>query len=893
MPDHQTAELLATISADPFAPMVVGIEAPGGYGKTATLDEMVEVYRQAGVEVIGAAEALGGAGEALGPVGGARFLVEDAVVAEGAVVVGGAGVVAGSAVVVVDDAHQLPEAQLVRLCRLAESPRARLVVAYRPWPRPAALRRLVETLRLRRPALLLAPLTTEQLAELLAERPEVGRGGPDRLALAESLRAQTGGVARYTQWAASSADGSWLVGGDLPGPVLLRFRHDFARLDADRQLYLLAAEAGAALHLDLLGALLGRGVDEVTEVAEAVRATGLLRHDGVLVPVVRRAIAVLFPVDRRVAVRRRLAELQLERGAPVLGLARSLLGTGVSGPGVASVFEAAAEEALPDEPALSAALFAAGASAGRPVRALAARWSHAAALAGDLGTALRMADEVIAGPRRPEQADCALVAAAALAHRGQLARSAELYRWSGGGPSAAFATVGQIGTGQLAGLPRNFDVEAPDAPPTLLSGAAALMARGVHESVGGSPTAALSSLVRASDLLEPAGPGVLLPDSPAALAALVGLHCAELTTAWSVLDRAVGARLGGTVMAARHRLLRAWILLVRGETAAARRCLPADRDKLHPRDSLFALALDVGLARRDSDLPALRQAWAAAGEAVLRHPVDLFTLLPLGELMVAAARLDDRAGTAAQFEDARALLARLGDPPLWSLPLHWSALHAAIISNRPELAEEHASALAAGAGHSRYAAAVAIAGQTWLAVLAGRVDPLQVSAAARGLHGLGLRWDASRLAGQAAIRTSDRTDMVALLDCARLLQGRPAGQRGTGRAPAPDAIEGTNLSERERQVADLVLAGMTYRQIGDQLYISPKTVEHHVARMRQRLGCASRSELLATLRTIRQPARSEAPEGAGGLDVPAPRDPAIPGSPAGRPGAADEAPAPH
>ncbi|WP_203921784.1 helix-turn-helix transcriptional regulator [Rugosimonospora africana] len=819
--------------------MVVGVEAPGGYGKTATLDEMVQRYRQAGVEVVGA-EALGSTGEALGPVGGVA--------------------------VVIDDAHQLPEAQVVQLCRLAETPGARLVVGYRPWPRPAAFARLTATLRQRRPALLLAPFTTEQIVELLAARFPAGLTAANRAALADSLRVQTGGVPRYVEWLVGAEDGgAWLAGGaksgavkaagELPAHVLMQFRHDMGRLDLDCQIYLLAAEAGVAPHLDLLGALLARGPAEVSEVVDAIRATGLLGHDGSLVPVARRAVASLFPLDRRVAVRRRLAELQMDRGASVLGLARSLLGTGVSGPGVAAVFEAAAEEALPDEPALSAALFAAGATAGRPVRALAARWSHAAALSGDLGTALRMADEVIAGPRRPEQADCALVAAAALAHRGQLARSAELYRWSGTGPSAAFAAVGQVGTGQLAGIARNFDAEAPDAPPTLLSGAAALMARGVHESVGGSPTVALSSLVRASDLLEPAGPGVLLPDSPAALAALIALHCADLNTARAVLDRAVAARLGGTVMATRHRLLQAWILVMRGETAAARQYLPSNRDALQPRDRLFALALDVALARRDSDLSALRQAWAAASEAVLRHPVDLFTLLPLGELVVAAARLDDHTGITAQLQDARALLTRLGDPPLWALPLHWSCLQAAIIGNRPDLAEEHAKALAAGSGHSRYAAALADAADSWLAVLAGKVDPEQVSAAARGLHDVGLRWDASRLAGQAAIRTSDRRAMIALLDCARLLQGRPAGQRGTDREPVPDTADDASLSDREREVADLVLAGMTYRQIGDRLYISPKTVEHHVARMRQRLGCASRGELLATLRTMRRPAR--------------------------------------
>jgi DNA-binding CsgD family transcriptional regulator len=47
-----------------------------------------------------------------------------------------------------------------------------------------------------------------------------------------------------------------------------------------------------------------------------------------------------------------------------------------------------------------------------------------------------------------------------------------------------------------------------------------------------------------------------------------------------------------------------------------------------------------------------------------------------------------------------------------------------------------------------------------------------------------------------------------------------------------------------------VLEGLTYKQIGEQLFISAKTVEHHVARMRQRLGSGSRGELFAHLRQI-------------------------------------------
>jgi DNA-binding CsgD family transcriptional regulator len=66
---------------------------------------------------------------------------------------------------------------------------------------------------------------------------------------------------------------------------------------------------------------------------------------------------------------------------------------------------------------------------------------------------------------------------------------------------------------------------------------------------------------------------------------------------------------------------------------------------------------------------------------------------------------------------------------------------------------------------------------------------------------------------------------------------------------ASDGADGP-LSDREREVAQLVLEGLTYRQIGERLFISAKTVEHHVARMRQRLGSGSRGELFAHLRQI-------------------------------------------
>ena len=51
------------------------------------------------------------------------------------------------------------------------------------------------------------------------------------------------------------------------------------------------------------------------------------------------------------------------------------------------------------------------------------------------------------------------------------------------------------------------------------------------------------------------------------------------------------------------------------------------------------------------------------------------------------------------------------------------------------------------------------------------------------------------------------------------------------------------LSEREWQVAELVAAGRTNRQIAAQLLLSGKTVETHLTRIFAKLGISSRTLL--------------------------------------------------
>jgi DNA-binding CsgD family transcriptional regulator len=653
------------------------------------------------------------------------------------------------------------------------------------------------------------------------------------------------GTARAGTTEAGTAD-TTTAEPEIPRTVLAEFRPELARLDDTVLRFLLAAEAGVGLHLDLLVDLLE--TDAIHEVVEAARATGLIGTAGQLLPIAQRAVRALVPVERRAWTRQRLAELQLARGGQVLPLMRPLATTGIGGASAARAFEAAAGEALPTDPVLAARLYAAAVTAGRPGVEVGARRAEALALAGDLDGALRLADDVLTTETAPHRKAAAAVAATALAHRGQLARSAQLYRWAG---AHHLATVATIGIGDKA------DQTEPDGPPTSLSSAIDLMARGVQESVTGTPTTALSMLVRAAGMLEPVGRGVLLPDSPAALGAILAVHRGELATATSLLERAAAAGTGGVPLATRHRLLLAWIAMVRGNLTEAKELLRRVPRTLEPRDRLFAVAVELGVARRAGDATALGRAWPQAGEAVLRHPVDLFTFLPLGELTVAAARLRDETRLATHLAEARALLAGLGDPPLWATPLWWGGLHAAIVAGQRDAAEENADALSRAAARDEQLATLAAAARCWVGLVDGRIDPDAVEDAARGLHGAGFTWDAARLAGRAATKTSDRAAMVRLLDCARMVQGKPVTARRVstsdvpvGAAAAVDMPAEVSLSERELQVAELVVSGMTYRDVGDRLFISAKTVEHHVARMRQRLGATSRSELLSQLRTL-------------------------------------------
>ncbi len=65
--------------------------------------------------------------------------------------------------------------------------------------------------------------------------------------------------------------------------------------------------------------------------------------------------------------------------------------------------------------------------------------------------------------------------------------------------------------------------------------------------------------------------------------------------------------------------------------------------------------------------------------------------------------------------------------------------------------------------------------------------------------------------------------------------------RRLGRRAAADA-EGALLSRREREVVRLVAVGHTNREIAQELYLSPRTVDMHVRNLFRKLDCRSRVE---------------------------------------------------
>lgn len=652
--------------------------------------------------------------------------------------------------------------------------------------------------------------------------------------------------------------------GEAPGP-------EVSGQPAAVQELLLALSLGFSLHSLLPGSLEHR--EDLDSVIHVAKDAGLISPDGSVVGTVHYALLSRTPPARIRALQRELVDRTAAEGRPLGDVARQLAQNGFQDPRIVAELERAAEGVLDSEPGLAAELYAEALLAGGQETTTAARRAQAAAALGDLDTAGRIVDRLLATPEAPHIRLGVDVAAAVWAQRGMLSRSADTYTWLGRDRidgSAPLAAVAMIGSGNVAGAGQLAAAASPEGSPTLLAVALSLTQQGLRQTLGPTPQIALPELIRASDMMNAAGTSIPLVETPAALAALCALHTGEAGIADMVLKAALAAGQGGNTARPRLFLLQAWTAMQQDNPDEARlainEAVKANHWPLAPRDDFLLAALDVGLARRGSEVHELLLAWERAREAMMHVSVDLFSLLPWGELMIAAARLRETRRVGHYLDGVWHFLGRLGDAPLWSVPLHWAGVQAALLSESPAELAPHAAALVRASEHSHLASVLAAAGKAWVSVLAARFEASDVETAARGLASVGLPWEGARLAGHAAAHAEERRDMVRLLACARDIHPQgvspsapPPERAGASQADvslhalageygSPGVQDSSGLSPREREVARLILEGKTYREIGEAIYISPRTAEHHVARMRRRLGAENRSELLVRLR---------------------------------------------
>jgi DNA-binding NarL/FixJ family response regulator len=230
--------------------------------------------------------------------------------------------------------------------------------------------------------------------------------------------------------------------------------------------------------------------------------------------------------------------------------------------------------------------------------------------------------------------------------------------------------------------------------------------------------------------------------------------------------------------------------------------------------AVFRLAVargdhDTGIShlRAVQDTLATKGQWAPIVR-VLPAAVDL--------LIAAGAELDALALTDRAEKNLRNLDAPLGSAAL----THARGLLAAAAGDPPTAAR---LLLAAAEQYSqrlcRYDAAQATEAAAHNLLAAG--DPKAGAAlrtAAADFRTMGASWDvarAARLGRQHGIR---------------LAAPHRGGRRGYG----------TRLSPRERQVAELAAAGQTNKEISEELFLSPNTVDIHISAVLRKLGVRSR-----------------------------------------------------
>ncbi len=720
-------------------------------------------------------------------------------------------------VVLVDDAHLL-DLPVLQLLLSGARTGLTMTISRRPTIELAELAALDAALAATGPVEVLAALPPPALAELLAA---ATASAPDPEAVAALLR-DSGGLAAVAVALAGTRAGT------VAPALVARVQRRVAVLDPGTVRVARILALGLDLPDEVLAAAAGLDPELLAAALRTLRDEGLLAPPGErMVPAVAEVVvADLAPAQLR-RVHDAVALGLLAVGGDVLGAAARLRTARARSGRAAEVYRAAGEQLRFSDPAAAGDWFDDALDAGADPALLAAGRAEAQAQLG-----LQPDPNPPAGVAAEQRHRLQLVEGAVAAQQGRAGRAADVLL-AAAEPGPVLAVPSLVAVGRLAEATAHRAGPAPTGLRRLAEAALRI----------GDPAAAVAGLIEAAEATETARPEVVLPDTAHALAAVVAVTAGDASTADHVLRRALAAGVGGPAADRRHQLLLAWVRMRAGrfDTAVGELARHAGAP-LPGRERLLYSALEAGVARRSGDITRLRAAWSGAEQALARHAVDLFQLEALEELLVAATRLRRGQHTGPVLDTLQGSLDRLGRPPAWQAALHWLRLQLAVSVEDAAAARLQAEALRTLPPGTARQAAQQLAATCWADVLLGEVDAAAVHEATAQLVGGELPWEASRLAGQAAIRSTDASTARRLLEHARELSSTEP--------PIDDerAAAAAGLSEREVEVGQLVLAGRTHREIGAQLYLAPKTVEHHVARIRTKLGASNRAEFLAALR---------------------------------------------
>jgi DNA-binding CsgD family transcriptional regulator len=752
----------------------------------------------------------------------------------------------------VDDAHLLSADELQQLAALAHRDEHLLVVATQRRYDDVNLVELLKLFESVGTVVELTPLNEQGVASAAHAR----FGTPLNHKLAGIIFGLTDGLsylvdaglrAADPRVAGTTGEGLDRVAAEVRGAVADRLQ----RLEWGAVIAMALESLGAELHETELADILGVEPQRARSAIMQATACGLMHRTGKLASIVTGELFNVLGHHQSETLSRRLFEIRVSGGHLDPRLAVNLAESGVRDARLCELLLSQAELRASSDRVSADRMYNAAITSGATYPDLTIRRAGVAFQLERFDEALALIDSCWEGAAGSELKTAARVAASAWCTRGMLNRGADVYSWIGpervgeDGPVAALLLL-------CAGQPQaaaDMMSGGGAKPPTSEVSGNELLAHAMLATLNQPSSATTSLFVRALAVLGVPAASSVRPDSAVAITAIAAMHAGDLSRARKVLQRRLESKPSSGTRHARHRLLLAWTAMLEGnlQSAATELASITETGDLALRDRFLADSLRVGLARRRADIGQLHAALARARESFDEYSVDLLSLLPVGELWSAASKIGKAHEVRHLVDEAFALLGRLGDPPFWAAALHWSGVSVAIQSDSPCDLTAHAHALREAASQCEYAATLALAGRTWVRILGGRLDVAEIARAASGLQSIGLGWDGANLAGRAALRCADSRPSAELLQIARAV-GQPVSVAGqeSGHMPSDADV----LSDRQREIAALLVAGLTYKVVAERLFISPKTVEYHVAEIKRRIGTESRSELLSRLHAL-------------------------------------------